>query len=813
MARRSLEEIIASDPRFKNLDRNAVRRYYNMVLAEQNPTALPEVVVTAKAKDFPRTRGKLTRPVAASDRTLSSENERQRAMRMYVEERTGQSAPNPSRRYELSDEDARMQNLRQQKVFWDRWKAQNPKAVRDMQTGADMTDQNMRHRINLAAADRRVQNTAFSDPNTVNLLSTLMSPSQIVGALYDGLTGYNTDPNRSYLGNVWESLRHGNYGLMPRQWAELHPDLAMLGNMGTDIVLGGLKATGVAGKAGRVSLRGAKNLWHNYIHPFREKGSFTRGLGMTEAGLQDMVESGVIRGNPKGTEVRAREFAKMYRRNRNHFRDIVDETGIPDIEKRFFARELTEEDFYTLKKAASKYESGAKPINRADGKPMIVRPKQILSDYKDYADYLAKVEKDKETNLSAPPGSEIGENSNLNMDGHPIAFFYDDGRNPLTKGYDYVGDNYVVKIRNAADYDPFIHPSHLHYSLRKTPSLLDPNVQVYKRGRFGQPVRLNKRKLIQRYSKDNADFTAPEGSATRHYTRQPSEESVYGNRTKNYTLSDRLRGAAAAVHGRLFEDSKGYRLKDLYEAGAEHRYYPFMTRKGYREYYGQLLDNLDEVYRNAQDRISLLNARMNEAYPDAVLQNSKPTYSVNKAMKSSSGITGYTNLRTNSISLLRQVYDKAFRPIYERTGHILVYPRFKIKNMRETMAHEMGHTRTLANKYLNHTVWNPENNYFGRNPNSQFNDLFEGLRPYGHGAAPDELLAEKFRMAERYGVKSLDELTPSQWSEIANTLKFHHIGSKAGAIDKRASILEQILRNTERSGLRYGGRISLAGSC
>lgn len=129
------------------------------------------------------------------------------------------------------------------------------------------------------------------------------------------------------------------------------------------------------------------------------------------------------------------------------------------------------------------------------------------------------------------------------------------------------------------------------------------------------------------------------------------------------------------------------------------------------------------------------------------------------------------------------------------------------------MAHEMGHTRTFANKYLNHTVWNPENNYFGRNPNSQFNDLFEGLRPYGHGAAPDELLAEKFRMAERYGVKSLDELTPSQWSEIANTLKFHHIGNQAWAVDKRASILEQILRNTERSGLIYGGRISLAGSC
>lgn len=830
--RRSLEEIIASDPRFRNVDPAVARRYYESVVNSQqanNETALSDVIVTAESPHPPkRSRGtnSYTRPIAAADQTRSSENERQRAMRMYVEERTGQSAPNPSRRYYMSKQATRdlenAQAATNALSAYNDWAAHNPRAVRDMQTGSYMTDQNMFHRANVAAADRRVQQTAFSDPYTVNLLFTLLSPAQIIGALYDSATGYNTDKNKSYLGNAWESLRHGNYGVMPREWAEKHPTLAMFGNMGFDIGVGGITgAMRGVGSVGRATLRGAKagyngakNLWHNVIHPFGEKGSFTRGLGMTDAGLQDMVESGVIRGNPKGTEVNAAQFQNYLYNNRNHFRDVIDEVNIPNVEKRFFARELTEADFNAMKKAAAKYDIEPKTIGyKADGTPIKLKTKErLLGRYKDYDDYLRQVEADKQANLKAEPGSKIGINSHINADGNPISFYYSDGRNPFKRGYNYVGDEYAVKIRNAADYDPFIHPEHQHYSLRRSPSLLDPNVQVYKRGRFGQPVRLNKRKLIEKYSKD-AEFTAPEGSATRHTIRPLSEESVYGTRTKQYSLSDKLRGMAAAVHGRLFEDSKGYRLKDLYEAGAENRYQPFMTRKGYREYYGQLLDNLDEVYRNAQERMTLLNSRMTEAYPDAVLQNSKPTYTVNKAMKSSSGIKGYTNPQTNGISLLRQVYDKAFRPIYERTGRILVFPRFRIKDLRETMAHEMGHTRTFANKLLDHTAWNTANGYWGRNPNSKFNDFFDGLAARGHGAAPDELLAEKFRMAERYGVKSLDELTPSQWSEMVSNLKGGHMGPRRGLLDNRASLLDMILQNTERIGLKYGGRISLAGSC
>lgn len=52
MARLSLEEIIASDPRFKNVDINKARAYYNDAMNERNnTTVLPEFTVTAKRKN------------------------------------------------------------------------------------------------------------------------------------------------------------------------------------------------------------------------------------------------------------------------------------------------------------------------------------------------------------------------------------------------------------------------------------------------------------------------------------------------------------------------------------------------------------------------------------------------------------------------------------------------------------------------------------------------------------------------------------------------------------------------------------------
>lgn len=50
----SLEEIIASDSRFKNIDINKAREYYNDALRSRNAKDLPELVVTTKSKKLKR---------------------------------------------------------------------------------------------------------------------------------------------------------------------------------------------------------------------------------------------------------------------------------------------------------------------------------------------------------------------------------------------------------------------------------------------------------------------------------------------------------------------------------------------------------------------------------------------------------------------------------------------------------------------------------------------------------------------------------------------------------------------------------------
>jgi len=64
------------------------------------------------------------------------------------------------------------------------------------------------------------------------------------------------------------------------------------------------------------------------------------------------LESGLVRGNPVGTEVSPVMFGKLYRHNRNNFKDIMDATKIDGIAQRYYNRSLTKEDFEAIKNAA-----------------------------------------------------------------------------------------------------------------------------------------------------------------------------------------------------------------------------------------------------------------------------------------------------------------------------------------------------------------------------------------------------------------------------------------------------------------------------
>jgi hypothetical protein len=114
------------------------------------------------------------------------------------------------------------------------------------------------------------------------------------------------------------------------------------------------------------------------------KNTYTRGIGITDDGIIDAIKTGVIRGNPKGTEVTANMFAKLWRGNRNSFRDIMRETKIPNIVQRYFSRSLTKEDFEAIKQIVqNKYPPITSKLGTINRDP--------LKSYNTYDDYILDI--------------------------------------------------------------------------------------------------------------------------------------------------------------------------------------------------------------------------------------------------------------------------------------------------------------------------------------------------------------------------------------------------------------------------------------
>lgn len=226
--------------------------------------------------------------------------------------------------------------------------------------------------------------------------------------------------------------------------------------------------------------------------------SFTRGIGDVK-GLEDLMESGFIRGNPAGSEVSANHFAKMYRRNRHHFREIVEDTGIKDIQNHWFNRSLSKKEFDALKSSAEKIKTKypskypSKPNNHKGfdfGEDVDLDP---LSDYNTYDDYLREIKFDK---------ANLNHIENFTKNNQPIAYFYDDGRNPIIAGHDYAKSTYGVRVNNVHEYNPKIYRGHLHYSLSQAPALADDNVELFKKGLFGLTPKLDKATGKRKYLLD-----------------------------------------------------------------------------------------------------------------------------------------------------------------------------------------------------------------------------------------------------------------------------------------------------------------------
>lgn len=226
------------------------------------------------------------------------------------------------------------------------------------------------------------------------------------------------------------------------------------------------------------------------IYGFVEKpNSFTRGIGDIQ-GLNDLIESGVIRGNPYGTAVTARTFAKYINHNRDNFNDIINLTKDPNIAYKYYRNQLTKDEFNKLKNAEIQFNKlHNETYNTSQNRifDLTERP-SFVQDYQDYNDYINHIKK-------------YGKPTSIADDGSALAYYYNDGRNPLKQGHKYASSIYGVRINNASTYNPRIFDGHLHYSMPRAISLKDPNVEVFKRGPFGITIKMNKKKLISKHNK------------------------------------------------------------------------------------------------------------------------------------------------------------------------------------------------------------------------------------------------------------------------------------------------------------------------
>lgn len=292
----------------------------------------------------------------------------------------------------------------------------------------------------------------------------------------------------------------------------------------------------------------------NTVGFVQKPNTFTRGIGNRE-GIKDLVESKVVRGNPVGTEMTAKAYTKATKSNRNSFNDIMNGTGREGISHRYYNRSLSKEDFDAIRESYNKINASFKTRHpKASGKIRFAIGDDVydpLGNYKNYDDYLAQIASDRKTLRNA---------TTINPDnGEPIAYFYDDGRNPLTQGHGYASSKWGVRISNPQDYNMKIFDGHLHYSNSKTIPFDSPNVEVFRSTPFGT-IRYPKWMLRRGWYRNGGLTSKDKGSSKHPYPSVASKDFAGGNRSYPIPTKDDAIDALrlAGLHGRNDVRSKVY---------------------------------------------------------------------------------------------------------------------------------------------------------------------------------------------------------------------------------------------------------------
>ena len=292
----------------------------------------------------------------------------------------------------------------------------------------------------------------------------------------------------------------------------------------------------------------------NIVGFVSKPNTFTRGIGNRE-GIKDLVESKVVRGNPVGTEMTAKAYTKATKSNRNNFNDIMNGTGIEGISHRYYNRSLSKEDFDAIQESYNKINASFKARHpKASSKIRFAIGDNVydpLGNYKNYDDYLAQIASDRKTLRNA---------TTINPDnGEPIAYFYNDGRNPLTQGHGYASSKWGVRISNPQDYNMKIFDGHLHYSNSKSIPFDSPNVEVFRSTPLGT-IRYPKWMLRRGWYRNGGLTSKDRGSSKHPYPSVSSKDFAGSGRSYPIPTKadavDALR--LAGLHGRSDVKAKVY---------------------------------------------------------------------------------------------------------------------------------------------------------------------------------------------------------------------------------------------------------------
>ena len=314
----------------------------------------------------------------------------------------------------------------------------------------------------------------------------------------------------------------------------------------TDIAL---PLAGIAGTVGKQAIKqGVKNIGeaistHSPIF-MQTENSMTRGIGSGSLGYRDLLESGVVRANPRGRLSVPNQMAKNMK--------MLEANGFSTKEiEEVASNNLSESTFKKLKTLES-----AEPT-KVPG-TISLRRKTLLDNFEDYNQY---------------------KNQPLNPD-YEQAFWYESGGMPNYSNYP--GD-YFVRLSNKQAYNPYVPPGHYHPTTESPVALSDPNLQIFRKRNIpiiNKPigVRVPKYKdgglqeYQENYNQPSVSYP-PNFVGMNNNTKGFDYNSAWGGRWENGGMIPGVNAFMYARHGAPSNGPRGKKTLASAEDGASMRYY------------------------------------------------------------------------------------------------------------------------------------------------------------------------------------------------------------------------------------------------